>query len=127
MHPEEHGPEASDSVEELTAVLLERAQGASAPERMCNIVAGALRTALRAPEAARRLLLRWQVEQVAGDAIADAEERLAPAGEPARPGKRRICLDCSRRFTAPAYRGGWCDAACFARWSADLPPEPPAR
>ncbi|MHB8573712.1 MAG: hypothetical protein ACYDCQ_00110 [Dehalococcoidia bacterium] len=116
-------PESPESIEALTAELLARADNPSAVERLCGIVAGALRFALRTPEAGRRLLLRWQVEQVAGDALESA------VAEQPRAARRRVCIECGRPFPSHQrpFRGGWCDATCFAHWSADLPPEPPAR
>ena len=123
MESDKRPPEAPESVEALTDRLLERAEGPSATERICSVVVGALRFALRTPEAGRRLLLRWQVEQVAGDALAGS------GVEQPRGNRRRVCLECGRPFASapPPFRGGWCDTDCFSRWSADLPPEPPGR
>lgn len=108
MSPDEPAPE---SIEELTERL-----NPAGPAGPGGLVAGSLRFALRHPDPARRLLLAWEAEQIAGAAFADA------AGAP--PARRRICLECGRLFPGAPYRGGWCDPACFARWSADLPPEP---
>lgn len=120
MPPEEHSPA---SIEELAGILLERytrAHGTTASERICAVVAGALRFTLRAPDTARALLLTWQAEQVAGDAFRRAAD--------VRPKNRRTqCIECGRPFGEAPFKGGWCDAGCFTSWSADLPPEPKRR
>ncbi len=111
MSHDEPTPESSQSIEDL-AERLDPA-GAEGPS---GLIAGSLRFALRHPAPARRLLLTWEAEQTARGAFAGADQ---PS-----PIRRLVCLECGRLFRAVPYKGGWCEPACFVRWSADLPPEP---